>query len=754
VSQSQRVPALAATAVASLARRVSGAALLLCAAALPLAAQVITEVQVTPETMTIGLNRRQSLFAAAFDRKGNLVSSAKFSFASSDTAIVRVLQDGTVVGVRPGLAKVEVRAQGRRASSAVLVTADGAPPAEPATPAATAAATATPPAGATVLTLEPASIRLLPSESLRVTPRALKDDGSAVPLSQAAWKSLRPEVATVDSNGVVTAVAPGRSIVQASAGNLMATVPVEVEQADFSLSATRLVMAPEQLDTVRALVPSQGGREIATALRWRSTDSTVARVGPTGIVQALGAGNTEIIANGFAQERRVAVRVHPRPEVLVLTPRPSAGPVRVPLGGSRVLSVRALAADSTPIPEVLVGWELADTAIARFDAATGTVTGVALGTTSLTVRSAGFEPAVWVIEVVAGEIGLNRPRLGLAVGQSTRISASLRDSAGRALAPVQGTEWHSSRTDVAMVDSAGNVRAVGLGRAVVTARAPWGKMASAEVFVLGDLLVSSNRRGSFAVYQIATARPDSLIPVYSDSAASVQAVASPDRTRIVFSSNRAGNYDLYVMQADGSDVQRLTTDTGTDGEPTWTPDGAGILFTSTRGGIPQVYAMKSDGSDVRALTSSPGGNLSPAVSPDGRTVAFVSLRDGNYELYMMAIDGSNQRRLTTTREREAAPRFFPNGDLAYVTEGGNGGSRVRRLSPAAGTAATLVESEQQIPSFALSRDGTTLAYVAGRVTNASKGRTQFSFLLQPAVVGAAGTPVRHLPDEQIVSPSF
>jgi Bacterial Ig-like domain (group 2) len=85
-------------------------------------AQTAAEVQVTPETMTLSVNQRQLLFAAAYDRQGNLLSTAKFTFWSSDTLIVRVMRDGTVVGVAPGLAKVEARVQGRRASMAVLIT--------------------------------------------------------------------------------------------------------------------------------------------------------------------------------------------------------------------------------------------------------------------------------------------------------------------------------------------------------------------------------------------------------------------------------------------------------------------------------------------------------------------------------------------------------------------------------------------------------------------------------------------------------
>ena len=75
----------------------------------PSVAQTVNEVQVTPETMTLAVGQRQPIFAAAYDRQGNLIASAKFGFWSSDTLIARVGKEGSVLGVSPGLAKVEAR---------------------------------------------------------------------------------------------------------------------------------------------------------------------------------------------------------------------------------------------------------------------------------------------------------------------------------------------------------------------------------------------------------------------------------------------------------------------------------------------------------------------------------------------------------------------------------------------------------------------------------------------------------------------
>jgi Tol biopolymer transport system component len=122
----------------------------------------------------------------------------------------------------------------------------------------------------------------------------------------------------------------------------------------------------------------------------------------------------------------------------------------------------------------------------------------------------------------------------------------------------------------------------------------------------------------------------------------------------------------------------------------------------------------------------------------------------------MNLDGSNQRRLSKTSERESSPRFFRNGDLAYVVERGgrSKGSRVMRLAWGGTSASPLLHTEDPIPAIAVSREGDRLAYVVGRITDATKGRVEFSFFLQSTAPGSPPVPVPLNPGEQILNPSF
>jgi Tol biopolymer transport system component len=135
---------------------------------------------------------------------------------------------------------------------------------------------------------------------------------------------------------------------------------------------------------------------------------------------------------------------------------------------------------------------------------------------------------------------------------------------------------------------------------------------------------------------------------------------SPDGTQIMFTSYRDNHDELYLMNVDGSGLQRLTSGAGSE-KCAWSPDGRYVVFVSEREGSEQIYRMNRDGSDVRRLTALEAQNIFPAWSPDGTQIAFASARDGNYEIYVMNADGSAPRRLTFTVADNVQPAWSPDG---------------------------------------------------------------------------------------------
>src|SRR3990172_1844040 len=143
-------------------------------------------------------------------------------------------------------------------------------------------------------------------------------------------------------------------------------------------------------------------------------------------------------------------------------------------------------------------------------------------------------------------------------------------------------------------------------------------------------------------------------PSGSASAVSINRVSADDagdgfsgiNGKIAFASERDGNYEIYVMDADGSNPTNLTNDGATDGGPAWSPDGGKIAFTSERDGNYEIYVMDADGSNPTNLTNNSAWDSEPAWSPDGSKIAFESYRDNNREIYVMNADGTAQTNLT------------------------------------------------------------------------------------------------------------
>ena len=139
--------------------------------------------------------------------------------------------------------------------------------------------------------------------------------------------------------------------------------------------------------------------------------------------------------------------------------------------------------------------------------------------------------------------------------------------------------------------------------------------------------------------------------------------------RIAFESKRDGNYEIYVMNGDGSEQTRLTNNQWDDFNPAWSPDGMRIAFSSERDGNWDIYVMNSDGSEQTRLTNNPANDQVPAWSPDGTRIAFASQRDDNYEIYVMNADSSGQTRLTNNQGADFHPAWSTDGThIAFESE--------------------------------------------------------------------------------------
>ena len=160
--------------------------------------------------------------------------------------------------------------------------------------------------------------------------------------------------------------------------------------------------------------------------------------------------------------------------------------------------------------------------------------------------------------------------------------------------------------------------------------------------------------------------PDGTITKLTDNDAADQVPAlSTDATQVAFHSNQDGDWDVYVVNADGSGVTQLTNDPAVDAYAHWSPDGSQMAFHSNRGGTWQVWVMNADGSEPAQVSSN--GGETPAFSPDGRLAwSADSDGDGVYSLYVANSDGSEATALTPENEHAYLPRWSPDGSrIAY-----------------------------------------------------------------------------------------
>jgi Tol biopolymer transport system component len=180
--------------------------------------------------------------------------------------------------------------------------------------------------------------------------------------------------------------------------------------------------------------------------------------------------------------------------------------------------------------------------------------------------------------------------------------------------------------------------------------------------------------------------------------------------RIAFASDRDGNLEIYVMNADGTGQTRLTNNDDDDLFPGWSPDGTKIVFSSDRDGIAQIYVMNADGTGQTRLTNNAGYDVAPVWSPDGAKIVFSSDRDGNNEIYVMNADGTGQTRLTTNNEEDLFSAWSPDGaKIAFVSNrDGNDGIYVMNSDGTGQTRITNNAGSFGTPAW--SPDGTKITF--------------------------------------------
>ena len=223
----------------------------------------------------------------------------------------------------------------------------------------------------------------------------------------------------------------------------------------------------------------------------------------------------------------------------------------------------------------------------------------------------------------------------------------------------------------------------------------------------------------------------------SISVATTTPVHTPAAGRIAFTSYRDGNREIYVMNADGSGVRRLTDNEADDGDPSWSADGRRIAFVSNRDGNREIYVMNADGLGVRQLTDNEADDYDPSWSADGRRIAFVSNRDWDDDIYVMNTDGSGVRRLTDNEESDYDPSWSADGRRIAFTSYRDGNGEIYVMNADGSGVRRLTDSEASDYDPSWSPDGRRIVFASDREGN-----------LEIYVMNADGSDVRRLTDNE------
>lgn len=418
-------------------------------------------IELSQSALTLGIGNTVALQAMVRDGSGRSLSDRQLFWSTSDAAIARVSASGVVTAVSPGQAKIAATHGGRSAVANVVVA----------------------PHTVASVVLTPQEAGVLVGARVQLSARTLDRNGNELTGRVVQWSTSNSAIAVVDTTGAVTGIAAGFANVVATSEERTASVgvtvsPVPVATIDLTPALDTIVVA--QTTQLTATTLDSTGAPLGTRpIVWSSSNTAVANVSSSGLVVGIAPGVAMIAATSENRtaESRIVVRPRPVSAVIVSPSQPI-----VVVGQSIALQVQITDENGTLLVDRPVQFQSANGAVAQVSA-NGTITGVAAGSTSITVtsESKSAQIQVTVTPVSVASVRVQPTPVDLIVGASANLAATAYDAAGNVLSS-RPIAWTSGSPSVATVAVDGKVTAVSPGIAVIVATSE-GKVGTATVNV-------------------------------------------------------------------------------------------------------------------------------------------------------------------------------------------------------------------------------------------------------------------------------
>lgn len=189
------------------------------------------------------------------------------------------------------------------------------------------------------------------------------------------------------------------------------------------------------------------------------------------------------------------------------------------------------------------------------------------------------------------------------------------------------------------------------------------------------------------------------------------------RAKIAYSSYQSGEYEIYTMNEDGTEITQITDiASSTDDEPSWSPDASQIAFASSLGGDDEIAIIDIDGTNKTKITSnSTYSDSRPSWSPDGEWIAYHSNRDGDFEIYKIRPDGTDRTQLTSLDSSdEQEPDWSPDGQWIAYYGNADGDEEIYKMRADGSTVTQLTSNTDEDGDPAWSPDGSRIAFYSDR----------------------------------------